>query len=491
MRSRALLLILALSAAASLHAADVKTMVYFTDAAHRRLRVEFATDKGVPAAGSECANAAACADRYFLVRPVGVEKRVPAESVQFVAGELFPTLELVLPEAPASVEDLQLMLRGMVAEDGKPIPWLALPLQPQLVQDEFGDGVSLTYQSLEPRTFTDADVQAAKVTAINPKDDRKRTLTLRVESIEPVQGGRGTLHTIHLHTGSVPRGQKLTTTVEGLESFAAAPLKAQTTVERTAFPKGRADAQYFINVAVDTDGIKGDRKYKYDMLLYPLFRKGLFEHRPRLDTTVGNKTSKAPNTIALSWELRYWIPTRSDDFSSNVSVAPIYRTDRAADNREAGADLQYEPFFRALEDKTLQQRRADLVRKGGNPNTIKWGYRVRPSVGFEWGRHVEHVAAAIDGEKLARARGMLVVLVEREQIKLTLTGTTRKLFSDEALLDSSNNVVTIERADRSFFRGDLSYDLGMFAVTLTYLDGRQPPAFTPTQSTSLGLTFKF
>ena len=104
----------------------------------------------------------------------------------------------------------------------------------------------------------------------------------------------------------------------------------------------------------------------------------------------------------------------------------------------------------------------------------------------------------LDGSAFNRLRGTIVAMVEREvgrgmpgTVKLTLTATSRHLFSDEAVLDDEGLLVETNRAEKTFFRADLSCDIGPWALTLTHMNGRQPPAFSATHSTSFGVTIKY
>lgn len=481
--------------AVAVNAQDLTTFVYFAAVEERLkykvIRVEFQVDEP-PTAASACGPPTdhSCVDRYWLQQSTGTPVvRVYAEKVALatsVSG--FTALDLTFKDAPASLKDLVVVLAGMIDKDGKPMPHQTFSIAPQLSQDDFTDSIVLTYQALEPQDLSGTDLVKVKITA---KDKDKKEYPVRITSIHQGQRTSGLLHSIVLDTRSVPRGVKLKTTIEGLERFNGEPIAVEASVARAGFPKGRDDARFYTNIAVEGNAVKGERAYKYDMLVAPKFNRGLWEHGPKLDLTVGNKTSKAPNTAAASWEFRYFIPSVFARLETHqVTGSPIYRTDRESVNREAGVDLLYEPFFRVSERGTLEQRRIDAKLAGKDPKTLHWGWRVRPAIAFEGGTHLENASAEVDGTAYNRLRGTVVALVEREKITLTLTGTTRRLFSDEAVVEEET-VIKTGRSDQNFFRADLAYDFGPFALTLTHMNGRQPPSFSATHSTALGLTWKF
>jgi hypothetical protein len=499
MRARAIAVLLSLTVAGYVAADDVTTLLYFQDSSHEKLIVEFQIDEGVPTKASECHSEAECKDRYWLERNVGPRAPILVQDVE-VKKEArlgFPLLVLCLKkkEIPTSFKNLQVVLAGMIDHKNEPIPWVILPVKPQLVQDEFSDVPSLTYQSLDAKPFTGVDLTTIKVTGTDKKDF-DRPFTMRVKKISEV-GERGLLHTIELDPKSVPRGRTLKTKLTGIERDDADDLSASTSVTRADFPKGRDDATYYMNLGVETNSVSGDKAYKYDMLIAPKFGKDtLFEHGPKLDVNVGNKTSKSPNRAALGWDFRWWlVKAPSVILSHDITVTPLYQADRRFVNRDAQVDGQYEPFFRGFSD-TLQEKRAKAKHDGGVPLKIKWGYRVSPTIGIEAGWHLQNKSADVEGNAFQRARGTLGLMVERETVRsqtvnLTVKGTFRRLFSDEASVDDKDAVTQTARSDQSFLRADLAYNFGALALTLTHQNGREPPAYSSTHSTSLGVTLKF
>ena len=492
-------LLLFLSAAAPLTADDITTLVYFRNPSHEQLVVELQTDD-VPMATSQCNGEAACKDRYWLQRNVGIRDPILVQSAKLEKEPIlgFPLLVLTLKpnDVPKSYKNLQVVLAGLFDQKGEPMTWITLPVQPQVVLDDFGEGPQLTYQSLDERHFTDADAAKVIITGTDKKENN-RPFTMRAKSIKPV-GERGLLHTIELDPKSVPRGRTLKSKVSGLETDKTAePLAASTAITRADFPKGRDDATYYANAGVETNAVSGDRAYKYDMLMAPKFgRSTLFEHGPKLDVNVGNKTSKSPNRASLGWDFRWWLPwAPSAILSHDLTATPLYQADRRFVNRDAQVDLQYEPFFRHFSN-TLKERRARAQHDSGDPFAIRWGYRVSPTLATETGWHLQNKSAEVEGNAFERARGAIAFLVERETapgqtVSLTVKGTYRHLFSDEASIDAKDVVTKTASSDQSFLRADLAYNFGAFALTLTHQNGREPPAYSAVHSTSLGLTLKF
>jgi hypothetical protein len=501
MRLKAMLVLLTMVAAGAGHAEDLTTLVYFTDDTHMKLQVQFQIDGDFPAAGSECLNAIACLDLYWLEHRVGPRRDIPVNSVRLVQDALFPTLEFALAAAPASLDKLHVVLAGMKDKDAKPLEWVSLPIQPQIIQNEFGKGVTFTYQSIEPRKLEKINPKDITVTAVDKKDSN-RQYTARVKGVTKItEDGplSDLLHTVAIDEASLPRGKALKTTVSGLETFGSDAVPVKTSVTRMSFPEGREDARFYANGSIEADSVEHNRAYKFDVLIAPKFdlSDGLWQHGPKLDAIIGNKVSKAPNTLAASWDVRRFLVSRFSDsiLSHDVSFSPTYRIDRNSKSRDAGIDAQYEPFVKRWADRTLEQRRADAE---SNPLALKWGWELLPTVGFETGIHLRSEDPAVDGSAFNRLRGKIVVMAEREvgsslpgTVKLTVTGTVRQLFSDEAVLNDDGELVGTDRADKTFFRADLSYDIGPWALTLTHMNGRQPPAFSATHSTSFGVTVKY
>ena len=126
-----------------------------------------------------------------------------------------------------------------------------------------------------------------------------------------------------------------------------------------------------------------------------------------------------------------------------------------------------------------------------DPFAQHWGFTVRPVIAIEMGRHLKSTSPQVEHHDLSRVRGELKVIVEYENFSLTLAGVTRHLFSDEVLLGESGSVLTIDRSDRGFLRGDFLWDFGIAGLTISHINGRQPPAFTQAHTTSLGIAIKW
>lgn len=474
---------------------EATTLVYFVPGSeHKIIRAEFRIDEDFPDTDSKCDNVNDCRDRYWLERRVGPRSPMEVKRVRIDPDAKFHTLELTLVKAPDSIEDVFVVFAGMFNTAKEALPWESMPLLPQIEQDEFGDGTTLTYRTLEPR-----DLTAGKpiVTAVDK--DTGHGHVLPVKSISAVDKD-GISHTLEIDNRSLPRGKKFKTSVEGLDT-----VKAKTTIERTAFPEKRDDASFYANGSIEADEVgEGSRAYKLDVFIAPKwkFHSDLWEHGPKIDMILGNKTSKAPNTALLGWDFKRFIVKELQGIASHsYSVGPQYRVDRQNENRDFELNAQYDPLFKSLEGKTVEQRRADLEREGEKDilKKAKWGYQLRPSIGLEAGWHLESTNPEVEDNSLTRIRGTITAMLERAidvprapgTLKLTITGTARKLFSDEAVLDDEGALVKTDSSDRSFFRADLSYDIGPGALTLTHMNGRQPPAFSPTHSTSFGVTIKY
>src|SRR5205085_1898775 len=246
----------------------------------------------------------------------------------------------------------------------------------------------------------------------------------------------------------------------------------------------------FLKLSAEANNVKQDRKYTLDSRMHDVWRAGeRWNIGPTLDVTVGNKTAKAPNSGAVSLDLRFFIPG-SRNFRTNVTFSPIFRSDRSFKNEDLGADVVLEGVIPRLE-RPLDQRRKEEKRLKGPPLARVWGWKFRPAVAFESGKHVKSASAEIDNAKFSRLRAGFVAGLEFGRWSLSGSLQHRYLFSKEVLLKDDGSVSTISDSSKTYGRADLTYDLGVVGLTLTHLNGRQPPAFSSTHSTSVGLTFKF
>jgi hypothetical protein len=491
--------VLLLAAAVPLFALDkrgvaLSNLIYFQDAAADKLVIELKAHTLL--AGNECADKPTCAAMYALEYRENF-RLVPITRVDGPAGTKKLTVSL---EAPVTdVKALVFVARDLKAvplTNPKKIGYLELPVKPQLMALDIDDSEAfegirgpamVQYQALLPDTLTlDANTPAKLSSALSVTDpgdfDRPyRGYIANVFKESPY------VYTLVVRGG--PRGKKLNVQVGGVETFGGAPLNATTAVQTLAIPKGRDDATLFLRLGAEANDIKQERKYTLDVRAREAWLVGdRWQMGPTLDVTVGNKTAAAPNTGALSADFRYFIPGRPG-FRSRLLLAPIFRTDRAFENENLGIDVAWEMIIPSL-DKSLEMRRKEEKRRGGPPLARVWGWSVRPVIALETGRHLKSSSPEVDDETFSRLRGGVALVLERGRWKLSGSAVQRQLFSDEVLLQS-NEVVEVSRSEKRFFRGDLTYDFGTAGLTLTYLNGRQPPAYSPTDSTSLGVTFKF
>lgn len=479
--------------ALSMRAQDFPAIVHFPDANHlERINVKYqaAFELG---ASNACANKGACADRFWAERRAAPPKKIAATQVEVKQADfsiLAITLEEPVPDPKGWVVVASNLVELDAAGNNKEVGWKEFPVAPQLVQNA-GDEqrrTSVRYASLFPHQLqATPDLLAElskKVTVTDPNAFDKPFIVF-VSDVRTVDQA-GLVHEIEL--SGLPRGKKLNAALGGIDVFLTQPVAAKATMDTAKVPKGRDDANLYLNVAAETNDISEEQKFKVDTRLTYAWRPGNWEIGPTLDAVLGNKTSKAPNTAALSADFRYWWGGLATSFfrSQALLLAPTFRTDRDRDNRDLGIDIAWEPRINPLE-RTLEVRRA---RAKVPPHALKWGYRIRPVIATELGRHLKSIAPEVEDTEFSRLRGSLVVLVERENIRLTVTAHTRHLFTDEVLV-KDGAPFTVDASDRGHVRIDLSYDIGNAAWTITHMDGRLPPAFSQVNSTSLGITFKF
>jgi len=510
--------VIALLAAAAFPAqgAGFKTIFFFPAAqrpedVNKTLVLQYRDD--LPIDASNACAADECAKKYRLERVDKPFETFTITSAVFGEEGGFPTLTFALDRAPVAAKGLSLLAYDLIVVDAqaldparqkKSLGPQTFPIAPQLAGAATDEGERfealrnvqhLDYQSLTPMAFGNSEQERAaaskKVTVVDADPQQfSQPYTVYVDRIATVSKDH-VRHQIDL-TG-IPRGKKVVVTFDGLETFAGQPLQAKATVQNLALPKGRDDSEVYANISIVADDVKNDRQYKYDVHLQDRWRVAdLWDLGPTFDATLGNKSSKAPNTAALSFDFRRWLGT---DFSTHgihsasFVFSPIYRTDRAQANRDAGIDIAFEPFFTKLE-RPLVRRRAIEVANGGPPLVRQWGWRIRPSLALETGEHLRSSEPDVEHHTFERARSGLSAMVERGPWQLTFTGYERYLFEHEVVLDQGK-VVRTAKGERRYARADLAYNFANVALTVTYLDGRQPPAFTQTHSTSFGIALKF
>jgi hypothetical protein len=496
--ARTVLLLLAVATGA--HAQPVANafsqMVYFPNAPDfKLLAVKFRNfTKFALDSGNDCADKNTCATMYRLEH----RDNFRTVSIVSVVADLGAnTLTVALETPPTDVKALVLVAYNVKAKPKG--GYLELPIKPQLMQldvdeTERFEGLRsqtrLQYQSLTPADPPDLNEDKSRsllssALSITDPSDFDRPYTGRVTSY--AQDSSKFVHEMVI--SGAPRGKKLNIQVGGLETFSGAPLQASTTAQSLAVPKGRDDATFFLRIAAEENDVKGERKYSLDARVRDAWMlTERWQIAPTLDATVGNTTSKAPNTGAISSDFRYFFRSPSS-FRSRIVFAPVFRTDRDFVNEDLGADVAWEMVIPSL-DKSLEQRRKEEKRRGGPPLSRVWGWSVRPILAFEVGRHIKSSSADVDDDQFSRLRGSLVVTLERGRWKLATSGVLRHLLSDEVLLQDGG-VIATSASEKRFGRADLSYDFGTVALTLTHMNGRQPPAYSPTDSTSLGIAFKF
>jgi hypothetical protein len=353
--------------------------------------------------------------------------------------------------------------------------------------------IGFFYRSLTPLTLADdfaTHLDLAKKITLTDPNQFGRPYPTRVIGIE--SDGKF-FHTIRL--SGLPRAKKLDVAISGIDTWDGKPVAASGTLSTEGFPKTRDSARVWITGSIDADDVKSERKYKLDTRLHYDFSVGNWRIGPTLDAIVGNTLSKAPNTGSLAADFRYDfgrpLPSGAPGLFSQQAIllAPIFRTDRGFDNQELGLDIAWEPRITVLE-KPLDFRRLVAFREKRDPFQRHWGFTLRPTIALETGQKTESVSAEVKGEEFIRARASILMVVEFNNLKLSLERTDRHLFTDEASLNAGA-VVTTTASHRGFLRGDLQWDFGFAAITLTHLNGRLPPIYTETGSTSLGVTFKY
>lgn len=469
---------------------------YFPDAADMtKLVVEFRNNDLLP--GNTCNTTAECEKLYRLEYEGENHSTFDVTSVVLGDSGLGHTLTFTLGTPVTTIKDLVLtcfnvkaqpklgQLRIVIAPQLK-----TLPTPDTLTFEGIHSPVLVQYQALLPNTLNIADqkkAQALLANALGITDPGEFNRAYR-GYVGRVGKSKGDFVYTLLITGA-PRGKAVNVQVGGIESFGATPLTATTSVQTMAAPKGRDDAALFLRIGAEANDIKHERKYTLDVRARDTWRSGeRWQIGPTLDVNIGNKTAKAPNLGSLAADFRYFFPG-NPNFRSRLLISPIFRTDRAFENEDLGVDLVWEMIIPRL-DQSLDARRRNEKNLGGPPLARVWGWSVRPVIALEVGRRIKSVEEEVDGSEFSRLRGGLSMTLERGRWKLSVSAVERHLFSEEAVIEG-DTVVTTAASDRHFVRGDLTYDVGIIGVTLTHMDGRQPPAFSDTHSTSLGVTFKF
>lgn len=473
------------------------TVVHFNDATGKQLTIGFHDETKPLEAENECKSPSQpCTDMYWIEHRVKGGKRIEIDEAVVDHSENFgnPEVRLVLHERVEDPSDLVLVVSDLMVINpatGKPksAGWTEFPLVPQLEQREDRERPTLRYQSLLPGKMSDTPAErtavASNLTVTDP-DFPTRRYDVYVRRIKSESD-----YVHDFEVAGLPRSRKAKVAYRGTFNDVVVPVKM--TLTSPAIPKNRDEAAFYVNASAESDDIAREQTYRFDTKIAPAWRTRSWEIGPRLEATVGNATSKAPNTASLAADFRYWFLEEADGAlqSHALVFAPTYRTDRKFDNRDGGLDVTWEPYFTHLENKTLEVRRAREKREGGVPQSIHWGYRIRTKIGAEYGRHIDSTSPQLNDDEYSRLRGEVVAMVEWQQLRLTVTAQTRHLFSHELLLDENGGVVTISDSMRNHVRAELAYDLGAFAISVTHLNGRVPPAFSPTHSTALGLTLKF
>lgn len=468
------------------------------NADRKRMQVRFVDGTRLIAPANDCHNN--CANSYEMQRKKKNGDPAPNVIRAAVTTDTYTNdmIELEFDVSVNDVSDLYLIVKDLVVEaDGQPKSsgWKEFPVAPQVEQaaDEI---TSLDYVSLTPTRFENTPENRRRFTqnlVVVDADDSTLRYSPLVSSVRT--GGRNERrHEHQIKLTGIPRGKKVKVSLKGIEQFAGKDVGlGPTVIAPVAFPKGREDALLFIRGSAEANDVKGEKAYSFDFRLHPKWTLGSFEIAPNVEATVGNKLSKAPNSGSAGVELRKWmeIADESAFFPAQAfAIAPTFWTDREFDNRDAGTILTWEPYLRWFEGKTLEQRRARVKADGGLPRAIKWGFRLRPVLGFEGGTHIASTAPEVDDEDFGRLLGKMTGFVQYQQWTFTVTAERRHLFSDE-VLSTSDGVVATDDGARSNVKLELGYDFGPAAISVTRINGRVPPAFSATESTTLGVTFKY
>ncbi|HYI08119.1 MAG TPA: hypothetical protein VEK57_03520 [Thermoanaerobaculia bacterium] len=449
------------------------------------------------AKANECDTLQLCASRFRVEDRTQADTRI---AVKKVVVNQDNTMTVALDSKPQNLKSLFLVAADYLVPDpanpgtAKSAGRKDFQIKPQVTAVPAEDQPnSFFYQSVTAQTLADdlaTHVDLAKKIAVSDPAQLNRPYPTRVISVE---SAGPFFHTIRL--GNLPRAKKLDLTIAGIDTWDGKPVGASGSVATSAFPKTRDAARVWITAGIDADDVKSERKYKLDTRLHYPFALGNWTIGPTFDAIVGNTLSKAPNAASLAADFRYYFnpPTASGApgfFSQqNILLAPIFRTDRDLDNHEIGFDVAWEPRITALE-KPLEHRRLVASRQKRDPFQLHWGFTLRPTVAMEMGQKTKSISPEVEGEEFVRARAGVLMMVEFNNLRLSLERTDRHLFTDELTLNAGT-LITTTSSHRDFFRGDLQWDFGFAAITLTHLNGHLPPVYTETSSTSLGITLKY
>lgn len=457
-------------------------------------------DAALPVATENACEGDSCKTRYRVEDRTQPDGRIEVKKVEVDHAD--STLVITLASKPSSVKTLFLVVAdyqvpdpanpGKVKSAGRKDLQIK-PQYEQIAMDLPTPEIGFFYRSLTPLTLPDdfaTHVDLAKKISLSDPAQLNRPYPVRVISTE----SHGPFfHTIRL--AGLPRGKKLDVAISGIDMWDAVPVATSGTLATLALPKTRDTARVWITGGIDADDVKSERKYKLDTRLHYDFFVGNWSIGPTLDAIVGNTLSKAPNTASLAADFRYEfgrpLATGEPGFfmQQNMLLAPIFRTDRDFDNQELGLDIAWEPRITALE-KSLDFRRLRAFRQKGDPSQLHWGFTLRPTIALETGQKIKSVSTEVEGREFARGRAGVLMVVEFNNLRLSVERTDRHLFTDEATLNAGT-VVTTTSSHRGFLRGDLQWDFGFAAITLTHLNGHLPPIYTETSSTSLGITLKY
>jgi hypothetical protein len=479
-------------------------IVFFPDPQDaKNLQVQFVDGTVLAQAENECTTPQACTDRIWILHKAkgdDTKKTVNSATVLAEVPGRGGQINLTLADPVLDPSDLYIIVADLIVMNGtkqKSAGWQEFPIAPQIEQSADANRPTIHYLSLTRLLLDNTPAVrrslSQKLSVTDPDDP---TLRYDVYITEVETPGAKPSPSHFLTLAGIPRGKKVKVALSGVEQFNGKDVGVSpTTIAPVAFPKGRDDAAFFVNGSIDTNDIKGDKKYKLDTRIHPSWVVGAWEIGPTLDGTIGNKLSGAPNSAFLSADFRRFfaapdskafIPTQS------LLTSVLFRTDKKFDNRDFEADLAWEPLLRPFEGMTLEQRRAVEKANGGIPQSIHWGFRLRPSIALEGGRHIASTSPDVDNKQFMRIRGKVTAMLQWETWTFSASGESRHLFTDEVVLDKDGQtLLRTDRQDRSNIRLDLSYDLGDVALTVTRINGRQPPAFSPTRSTSFGVTLKF
>jgi len=457
-------------------------------------------ERADPIAKENACDSATCRSKYRVEDRTLPDGRIEVTEVK--VNDLDDTMTVTLASKPQNTKALFFVAADYQVPDSanpgavKSVGRKDLQIKPQFEQVPIDLPTPVTaffYRSLTPLTLADdltTHVELEKKIALSEAAQFNRPYPTRVVSI---QSNGPFFHTIVL--SGLPRAKKLDVAISGIDMWDGKPVAAVGTLSTEPFPKTRDAARVWITGSVDADDIKAERKYKLDTRLHYDFALGDWRIGPTLDAIVGNTLSKAPNTASLAADFRYEfgrpLATGAPGFFSQQDIlfAPIFRTDRDFDNQELGLDIAWEPRITALE-KPLDFRRLVAFRQKRDPFQLHWGFTFRPTVAIETGQKVKSISSDIEGREFMRGRASALMVIEFNNLKLSIERVDRHLFTDEVTLNAGT-VLSTTASHRGFLRADLQWDFGFSAITLTHLEGRLPPIYTDTNSTSLGVTLKY